>query len=157
MRRRTILLTALLALPVATAGAAAGAPAAGEVNTEGAAALQGYDPVAYFVDGRPVPGQPTIAAAHDGATYRFASEANRAAFLADPAKYLPAYGGWCAYGMARGYKAIVDPRAFAIVDGRLYLNYNAAIQAQWRRDTPGEISRADSNWPLVRQSPDIAR
>ncbi len=149
MRRRMLLAT-LVAGPAAVARA-------GVVNTDGGPAVGGYDPVAYFSEGRAVMGQPGIAAEHDGGVYRFASDANRAAFLADPAKYLPQYGGWCAYGMARGYKAVVDPRAFAIVDGRLYLNYNAGIQAQWRRNTAAEISRADGNWPQVRTSTTVAR
>jgi len=147
-----LLLAALLALP-GRAIAAAGAP----VNAEGGIALGGHDPVAYFTAGRAVVGKAGITAQHDGITYLFATEANRARFLADPTTYLPQYGGWCAYGMARGYKAVVDPRAFAIVVGRLYLNYNAAIQALWRLDTPGEIARADTNWPQVRHSADIAR
>jgi YHS domain-containing protein len=147
-----LLLAALVTLP-----GHAIAVAAATVNTEGGTALGGYDPVAYFTAGRPVLGQADISAQHDGATYLFATEANRARFLADPATYLPQYGGWCAYGMARGYKAVVDPRAFAIVEGRLYLNYNAAIQALWRLNTSAEVARADANWPQVRHSADIAR
>ena len=90
-------------------------------------------------------------------TYRFASAANRDAFLAEPARYLPQYCGWCAYGMARGYKAVVDPAAFTVACGKLYLNYNAGIAAKWQRNRAHEISRADAHWPTVMHSPDVAR
>ncbi len=152
MRRRMLLLAALLALP----GQAA-APAGPEVNTEGGVGLGGFDPVAYFTEGRAVRGLAQVAAAHDGVEYRFASGANRAAFLADPARFLPQYGGFCAFAVARGYKAVVDPTAFAVVDGRLYLNYNADIQAQWQRGQARDIWRGDANWPQVKLSRDVAR
>ena len=98
-----------------------------------------------------------VAAVHQGVTYRFASEANRAAFLADPGKFLPQYGGYCAYGMARGYKAVVDPAAFTVASGKLYLNYNRAISVTWQGNRAREIQRADANWPKVMDSPDVAR
>jgi YHS domain-containing protein len=151
MLRRTLLSMLLLALP---RGVRAQAPV---VNAEDGVALAGHDPVAYFTETRPVPGQAEITAAHDGVTYRFASAGNRDAFLAEPARYLPQYGGWCAYGMARGYKAVVDPAAFTVAGGKLYLNYNAAIAAQWQRNRAHEIRRADAHWPTVLHSPDVAR
>jgi len=151
MRRRTLLLAALLALPGAVR---AEAP---KVNAEGGMALAGYDPVAYFTDARATPGRPELTAAHEGFTYRFASAANRDAFVAEPARYLPQYGGWCAYGMARGYKAVIDPAAFTVVGGKLYLNYDAAIAATWQRNRADEIHRADGHWPKVMHSLDVAR
>lgn len=151
MHRRTLLLSLLLALPPTVRAAPA------KVNAEGGIGLAGHDPVAYFTETRPTPGRAEITAAHDGVTYRFASAANRDAFLAEPARYLPQYGGWCAYGMARGYKAVVDPAAFTVAGGKLYLNYNAAIAAQWQRNRAREIERADAHWPTVMHSPDVAR
>jgi YHS domain-containing protein len=156
MRRRTVLLLALAALPFGVWHGAA-QETAGVVNAEGGLGIAGHDPVAYFTETRAVAGQAEIASVHDGVTYRFASEANRTAFLADPARYLPQYGGYCAYGMARGYKAVVDPAAFTVAGGKLYLNYNHAIAAQWQRNRAREIERADAHWPTVMSSPEVAR
>ena len=113
------------------------------------AAIKGYDPVAYFAENKPVRGLPAYQAEYKGSTFRFASQANRDAFNADPARYAPQYGGFCAYGTASGYKAAVDPTAFTVVDGKLYLNYNADVQKRWTKDIPGFISKADKNWPEV--------
>jgi hypothetical protein len=82
-------------------------------------------------------------------TWRFASAANRDAFVADPARYAPQYGGFCAYGTAGGYKADIDPQAFSIVSDKLYLNYDKGIQAKWQSDVPGYIRKADEKWPQV--------
>lgn len=132
-----------------TAGCAVSV-AAGTVNDQGGAAIGGYDPVAYFEEGRPVKGSPAHTVEHEGVVFRFSTEARRAAFAADPARYAPRYGGWCAYGMARGYKATIDPTAFTFVEGRLYLNYSEEVQALWRTDIPGHVETADRNWPRVR-------
>jgi hypothetical protein len=112
-------------------------------------ALKGYDPVAYFAEKKPVPGKPELTARHEGATYRFAS-ANRDAFVAAPAKYAPQYGGYCAFGMASGYKAPIEPEAWTVVDGKLYLNYSRSVRSQWSSDVPGYVRKADANWPSVR-------
>lgn len=124
------------------------APAvAAAVNTsESGVAIEGHDPVAYFTMNKPVPGDPAITATHDGAVYRFSSEENRALFEADPAKYAPQYGGYCAYGAAKGYKAPVEVDKFSIVDGKLYLNYNGQVQSTWIKDTAGYIDKADAWW-----------
>lgn len=153
MRRRVLLLAPFLFLP-ARAGHSQGA---GPVNAEGGVGLGGHDPVAYFNETRAVPGRADVTAEHDGVTYRFATTANRDAFAAEPGRYLPQYGGYCAYGMARGYKAVVDPTAFTVAGGKLYLNYNHAIAGQWQRNRAREIQRADAHWPEVRLSPDVAR
>jgi len=113
-------------------------------------ALKGYDPVAYFTDGKPVRGKAEFSASHEGATYRFASAANRDAFAAAPAKYAPQYGGYCAFGMASGYKAPIEPDAWTVVEGKLYLNYNQSVRRQWSSDVPGYVRKADANWPTVR-------
>lgn len=148
--RRAILL-ALIALP------AAAASPAGTVNLQDGPAVGGYDVVAYFTDGRAVPGRGDLTAEHDGAIYRFSSQGNRSAFVASPSRYLPQFGGYCAFGLARGYKAVIDPQAFTIVDGKLYLNYSQAIQAKWRGQQAADVSLANTNWPKVIDSPDVTK
>lgn len=108
-------------------------------------ALKGYDVVAYH-EGTAVEGKADFETTHTGATYRFASAEHLAAFKADPAKYLPQYGGFCALGMAGGYKAPTDPLAFKLVDGKLYLNYSPKVAEMWQKDLSGNIAKADANW-----------
>jgi YHS domain-containing protein len=125
--------------------------AAGENNVDASGlALKGYDPVAYFNQNKPVKGRTEYTAQHEGATYRFASAANRDAFAAAPAKYAPQYGGYCAFGAAGGYKAPIEPDAWTVVDGKLYLNYNQSVRRQWSSDIPGFLRKADANWPSIR-------
>ena len=112
-------------------------------------AVQGYDPVAYFKDGKPVKGTKDFTATHDGAEFRFASAANRDAFKKDPAKYAPQYGGYCAWAVSQGYHAKGDAKHWKIVDGKLYLNYNASVQKKWEADVPGFISAANTQWPTI--------
>jgi YHS domain-containing protein len=128
---------------------ALGARADNNVDSSGLA-LKGYDPVAYFTDGKPVRGKAEFSARHDGATYRFSSAANRDSFAAAPAKYAPQYGGYCAFGMAGGYKAPIEPDAWTVVDGKLYLNYNQSVRRQWSSDVPGYLRKADEHWPKFR-------
>jgi hypothetical protein len=120
---------------------------AGEFFERGGVAIDGYDPVAYFTEQKPVKGSPEVQLVHRGSTFQFASDAHRQVFIADPGRFAPQYGGYCAYGMAKGYKAKIDPAAFTVVDGKLFLNYNDAVRAQWLSDIPGYIRRADANWP----------
>ena len=112
-------------------------------------AVGGYDPVAYFTEGKPVQGKPEIPLAHDGATWRFSSEANRDLVKADPAKYAPQYGGYGAWAVASNYTAKGDPRAWTIRDGKLYLNYDKSVHRTWEKDIPGNVTKADANWPKV--------
>lgn len=112
-------------------------------------AVGGYDPVAYFAEGKPVPGKPEISLVHEGATWRFASPKNRDAFLAEPARYAPQYGGYCAWAVASGYTAKGDPQAWTIANGKLYLNYNKSVQKSWEQDIPGNVKKGDANWPKV--------
>jgi YHS domain-containing protein len=151
MTLRKLALTALLAS--ALAGPVATAQAADEINVvpglSGAGAplaLHGYDPVAYFTDGRPVRGVDSLAYVHEGAAYRFSSAANRATFEQDPGRYLPEYGGFCAYGVAVGKKFDGDPHFWRIEDGRLYLNLNEEIYETFHEDVDGNIATADGNW-----------
>jgi YHS domain-containing protein len=112
-------------------------------------AVGGYDPVAYFKEGKPVAGKSDITWTWKGASWRFASAENREAFRQKPEAYAPAYGGYCAWAVSQGYTAKGDPKYWKIVDGRLYLNYDAGVQKNWEKDIPGHISRADRNWPKV--------
>ncbi len=146
--RRSALVMALLAGSTAAW--------AGSVNLSNGVAISGYDPVAYFTANKAVRGDPAFTAQYAGATYRFASAADRDLFTADPARYVPQFGGFCAYGTAEGHKAPIDPEAFTIVDGKLYLNYNKEVWATFRQDTAGYISKAGANWPTVEQQPDPA-
>lgn len=112
-------------------------------------AISGYDPVAYFTAGRPTQGNAQFKASYQGAEFRFANAANRAAFIANPARYAPQYGGYCAYAVAQGSTAGIDPNAWSIVDGKLYLNISRSIQTRWQGDRANFIAAANRNWPLV--------
>ena len=119
------------------------------VYSDSAGAIQGFDAVAYFTEGRPVKGSERFAYAWKGATWRFASAENRERFAAAPEKYAPQYGGYCAFGVASGYAVKIDPQAWSVIDGKLYLNYSPSVQSKWKSDVPGYIRRADANWPGV--------
>ncbi|MEM1161986.1 MAG: YHS domain-containing (seleno)protein [Pseudomonadota bacterium] len=112
-------------------------------------AIDGTDPVAYFTEGRPVEGSSDHVHEWNGAKWRFSSAENLALFAADPEKYAPQYGGYCAWAVAQGYTASTDPNAWKIVDGKLYLNYNKSVQTKWEGDIPGHIASADGNWPKI--------
>jgi YHS domain-containing protein len=112
-------------------------------------AVGGYDPVAYFTEGKPVKGSKDFTADYEGATWRFANAANRDVFQADPLKYAPRYGGYCAWAVSQGYTAKGDPRAWTIHNGKLYLNYDKKVRATWAKDIPGNVKKGDVNWPAV--------
>jgi YHS domain-containing protein len=122
---------------------------AGDFFEDQGVAIRGFDPVAYFTAKQPAKGLPEYQAEYKGSKFHFASATNRAAFAADPAKYAPQYHGFCAFGVAGGYKAAVDPAAFTVVDGKLYLNYNEDVRKQWAADIPGFVAKAEKNWPRV--------
>lgn len=127
---------------------------AGEIFSTEGVAINGYDAVAYFTDGAPVKGSQAFSTSYKGATFHFSSTENLEKFVSDPVRYTPQYGGYCAYGTARGYKAPTEPQAFSIVDGKLYLNYNDDIKKTWFQDTAGYIQKADKNWDKVKGQPD---
>ncbi len=133
---------------ILAAGLIAGpAFAGGAVNkTLFGTALDGYDAVAYHTLDRPVEGSRQFSYKWRGAAWRFVSAKHRDLFAADPERYAPAYGGYCAYGMAQGAKVDIDPSAWRIVDGTLYLNVNKDVQRTWAQDIPGYITRADRHW-----------
>lgn len=112
-------------------------------------AIDGYDPVAYFVGSTPVKGLADFEYEWNGTRYRFASAANRDRFVQEPARYVPQYGGFCAFAVSRGYTADIDPEAWSVVNGRLYLNYSKRVQRMWQEDVPGNIKKADENWPKL--------
>jgi YHS domain-containing protein len=112
-------------------------------------AVAGYDPVAYFTENMPVRGDPSIVLNHGGALWFFASTANRDAFKANPDKYAPQYGGYCAWAVSQGYTAKGEPEVWKIVDGKLYLNFSKGVQKTWEKDIPGNIKSANANWPSV--------
>jgi YHS domain-containing protein len=112
--------------------------------------LQGHDPVAYHTVGAPTAGKAEFSAKYNGVTYLFASAANRDAFKAEPGKYEPAYGGFCAMGVALEKKLDGDPTAWKIVDGKLHLNVNKDVQKKWLEDVPGNNKKANMNWPTIK-------
>ena len=111
--------------------------------------MMGYDPVAYFEVGKPTKGNASHAAKHDGATYHFASQKHRDMFAQNPDKYIPAYGGWCSYGMRYGQKSRIDPNSWDIVDGKLYLTLNGGTRAVWHQKVAENISVADKLWNKI--------
>jgi YHS domain-containing protein len=141
----------MLALAAALLLVSPAAQAAPEVYTGllSSTAVGGYDPVAYFTEGKPVEGRRDITHAWKGVTWRFASEKNRDAFKANPQAYAPQYGGYCAWAVSQGYTAKGDPKHWRIVGGKLYLNYDARVHSTWAQDIPGHVTKADGNWPKV--------
>lgn len=121
---------------------------AGSLNLDAdGLAIEGHDPVAYFTQNAAVMGSDKISVMHEGAKYYFSSAENLKKFQSSPAKYLPAYGGFCAFAVSRGATSSVEPDKFTIVKGKLYLNYSGNVQTVWREDVPGNISKANKNWP----------
>ena len=127
-------------------GVSLGAAAEKRYAPEGIGA-GGYDPVAYFTDGKAVEGSEQMTAEHGGVTYRFASAEHRALFQAAPEAYLPQYGGFCAYAAAKGALAPTDPEAFTVLGGKLYLNYSQDVRERWLARAGAYIRAADEKWP----------
>jgi len=113
-------------------------------------AIAGYDPVAYFVTNQASKGDKKFSVTHQGATYYFASAGHRDAFKANPTKYEPQFGGFCALGVALGKKLDIDPTTWKIVDDKLYFNVNRDVQVKWNEDIPGNLAKAQSNWPVLK-------
>jgi YHS domain-containing protein len=122
----------------------------GKVFTTSKGAIDGYDVVAYFTDAKPVKGDKQFSHPWEGATWYFASAAHRDLFKADPKKYAPAFGGFCAYGVSQGYKVKIEADAWDIVEGVLYLNYDIGVQKSWRKDRQGYIAKAKNNWTNIK-------
>jgi len=153
-RTATVTLAALLLLGgCATDGSVSQTKPIPPLNAENGVALKGHDPVAYFSAGKPMSGQAGIEHRWRGLTWRFASVANRDAFAAEPERYAPQFGGYCAFAISRGYIADIDPAAWAVERGKLYLNNNAFAHQLWEVDRPGNIAAGERNWPLVPKLP----
>ena len=125
-----------------------GPVAAVNTNAKGLA-LKGYDAVAYFERSKAVKGSSQYTHRWMEATWRFASKEHRDRFAADPERYAPRYGGYCAWAVSQGSTTGIDPKAWKIVDGKLYLNYSRGVQKQWLRDVEKRIEEADRNWPRL--------
>lgn len=156
-RRKFLVLTALAAITSLSAGALPQVAYAYDEQSRSAlnvdshgVALKGYDPVSYFSSNGPVAGKPTYSATQDGATYWFSNAANRDTFKGNPSKYAPAYGGFCAMGVALEKKLDVNPQLWRIVDGKLYLNIHKEAQDRWLEDPKGNISQADKIWAKIK-------
>ncbi len=142
-----------------SAGSSAGAPATTVASgapsatpsyfAEKGIAIRGADPVAYFTEGTYVPGSAEFTQEWNGVTWQFATAEHRDQFASNPEAYAPQYGGFCAWAVSQGYTAEVDPTAWKIVDGKLYLNYDNNIQQKWAKDIAGNIAKANQNWPGV--------
>ena len=115
-------------------------------------AIQGYDPVAFFKEQRPVLGSDAISYEWNDARWHFASEENKKVFINDPEKYAPQYGGYCAFGTAEGHKAPTEVDTWSIVNDKLYFNYNKQVQKEWAKNRGELIKKADENWPSVKDS-----
>ena len=142
------LATLLVAIIVSTGSALAIDP----VFSDGGTAIRGYDPVAYFTEGKPVEGSAKHAVDYRGAKWHFASTEHRALFAADPEKYAPQFGGYCAWAVANNYTASIDPHAWTIKDGKLYLNFSKFVRARWAIDKSGNIAKGNVNWPGLRDA-----
>jgi YHS domain-containing protein len=133
------------------------AESAGDVNQIDGIALHGFDPVAYFTQNKAVKGEAEFTAQYKGVTYEFASKEDQATFQANPAKYVPQYGGFCAFAVSKGIKADIDPHAFAINDGKLYVNYSEKALQAYQGDVKGNTQNANHNWPDVAKQSKIIR
>lgn len=111
--------------------------------------IRGYDPVAYFTDGKAVKGLPQFTSTADGVTYLFTSVAHKVAFDANPSKYEPRFGGYCAYGVSRGSLIDIDPSAFQIVNGELLLQYSKGVMERFNKDQAACLQKADLNWSTL--------
>lgn len=161
MRTSIVFLAVLLALPCEGIAQSAGVAKKDYNIARSGLALDGYDPVSYFKAGEAVEGKKEIVASRNGVTYRFVSNQNKEAFLAQPEKFEPQYGGWCAYAMgAEGEKVEVDPETFKIIDGKLYLFYNKFFNntlESWNKDETRLKANADKNWSKIIQQKDPGR
>ncbi|MHA1546556.1 MAG: YHS domain-containing (seleno)protein [Alphaproteobacteria bacterium] len=148
--RRAMLATTLVLLgSLHLAGGALAGKAEIFTGATKGVAINGYDPVAYFTQEKPVAGTPAFTTSWKGATWRFSTSANQASFVKNPEKFAPQFGGYCAYAVSKGATAKTEPDAWTIVQGKLYLNYSKSVRTIWRKDVPGNIAKANANWPGV--------
>jgi len=149
MTNRRAFLGLLVALPVAGTIVRPALASSSEVFSTDGIAINGYDPVAYFSQSAPVPGNEIHALIWRGATWHFSSASNMARFEADPEVFAPKYGGYCAFAVSKGATASTVPEAWTIHEEKLYLNYSLPVREIWRQDIPGNVDKANANWPDV--------
>ncbi|MBS1662052.1 MAG: YHS domain-containing protein [Bacteroidetes bacterium] len=116
-------------------------------------AIKGYDPVAFFTESKPVMGKENFSYKWNGAEWYFSSQENMEKFKANPEKYAPQYGGYCAYGMSQGHKAPTETETWTVLDDKLYFNYNSKVKEMFNKDRQGYIEKADKNWPELKDKP----
>jgi len=121
-----------------------------EVYAPNGKAIKGYDPVAFFTNSKPVMGVDSLSYSWNGATWLFSNRQNLQRFKAQPAKYAPQYGGYCAYGTAQGHKASIEIDTWTVLNDKLYFNYNQKVKEMWVKDEPGYIQKADKQWPDIK-------
>ncbi|MCG8542572.1 MAG: YHS domain-containing protein [Alphaproteobacteria bacterium] len=151
-RRSALIGTAGLVSGLASFAIMPAQAASSPVYSSGGSAIRGVDPVAYFAGNGPVEGKSDFSHEWKGARWLFASAENRDKFAADPMRYAPQYGGYCAFAVAKGKLKSIVPEAWSLVDGKLYLNYSLRVRDKWRKDTADYIAEADANWPGVLSS-----
>ncbi|TGK01604.1 YHS domain-containing protein [Leptospira langatensis] len=139
-------LIGLILLSVGCAGRQVSDPV---FTADGKIAIRGYDPVAYFTESKPKEGDSKFSLNWKGAEWKFSSKKNMEIFSKNPENYAPQYGGYCAYAMRDGETYEIDPKAWKIVSGKLYLNYNEKVNGFWERDIPGNIAKADAQWKVL--------
>lgn len=142
----------MITLLLVVAGVIDASAQSAEIFVKDGAAIGGYDVVAYFTEGKPVKGFDEFSITWKNVKWLFARKQNADLFLADPEKYAPQYGGYCAYGCSRGYKAKTSADAWTIINGKLYLNYDTDVRTIWNRDQQGYIQKADSNWLKIKNT-----
>ncbi len=125
-------------------------PQKSEIFAPGGKAIKGYDPVAFFKESKPVKGADSLSYSWKEATWLFSTRQNLEAFKADPDKYAPQYGGYCAYGTSQGHKAPTQTDTWTVVNDKLYFNYNSKVKELWTKDQPALIKTADEKWPEVK-------
>ena len=125
---------------------------AGTTHANSTTGVQGYDLVSYHSNNGPVKGNGHHLSVHDGVTYLFASKENKQTFDKNPEKYIPAYGGYCAYGVSVGKKFVGDAEVWKVVNGTLYLNLDKNVQKEWEKDIPGRIAAADKHWKNIKDA-----
>lgn len=154
MKLRKLLIGSAIALALATLGGffflrSIGMFSSAPIYQTEAGAIDGYDVVAYFNQGEALRGLPQWTQEYKGASWRFASQAHHQAFAAQPERYVPQFGGYCAFAVSQNYTAYSDPNAWTIVDGRLYLNIDQKVAEKWKADQRKLIQLAEQNWPAV--------
>lgn len=124
-----------------------------EIFAPAGKAIKGYDPVAFFTESKPVMGTDSLYYAYKGVNWLFSSPENLKKFKTAPEKYEPQFGGYCAYGMADGHKAPTQTETWAIIDGKLYFNYNVKVKEMWNKNQPAYIEKANTLWPNLKDKP----